>query len=242
MKKYVMSIVAFLMFLVTTAVCFYLPPRLFALSDNQRTKETPVGKEDIVIQANAQIPFKNKLELIYYQPSNLELIPVSQGTDQKSNLEQVLRQEISTLKKAKALPKKFRPLYDKLVKERNFVINTQNPEEYMYIWIMDMPNKSGSMTLRAAVEEESGKVVYFSLYSKDSVLPIDKMKKGYCSYLGMEELLESIYFSTQDLSGVYNFITGIYAYDYWGYMGNIGVGESNNGNPLGTDFSAPQSN
>lgn len=48
-----MSIVAFLMFLITTAVCFYLPPRLFALSDNQRTKETPVGKEDIVIQANA---------------------------------------------------------------------------------------------------------------------------------------------------------------------------------------------
>lgn len=242
MKKYVMSIVAFLMFLVTTAVCFYLPPRLFALNDNQRTKETPVGKEDIVIQANAQIPFKNKLELIYYQPSNLELIPVSQGTDQKSDLEQVLRQEISTLKKAKALPKKFRPFYDKLVKERNFVINTQNPEEYMYIWIMDMPDKSGSMTLRAAVEEESGKVVYFSLYSKDSILPVDKMKKGYCSYLGMEELLGSIYFSPQDLLGEYDFITGIYTYEYLGYIGSIGVGENNNGNPLGTDSSTSQSN
>lgn len=242
MRKYVMSIVAFLMFLITTAVCFYLPPRLFALSDDQRTKETLVGKDDIVIQANAQIPFKNKLELIYYQPSSLELIPVSQGTDQKRDLEQVLRQEISLLKKAKALPKKFRPFYDKLVKERNFVINTQNPEEYMYIWIMDMPDKSGSMTLRAAVEEESGKVVYFSLYSKDGVLPVDKMKKGYCSYLGMEELLESIYFSPQDLLEEYDFITGIYAYEYLGYMGSIGVGEKYNGNPMGTDSSASQSN
>ena len=155
MKKYVKSITAFLLFLVITAVCFYLPPRLFTLSDNQRTKETTVGKEEIVIQANAQIPFKNKLELIYFQPSSLELIPVSQNTNQKIDLEEVLRQEISLLKKAKALPKKFRPHYDSLILERNFVINTLNPEEYMYIWKMDMPSKDGSMTLRAARERES---------------------------------------------------------------------------------------
>lgn len=219
MKKYVMSITAFLLFLVITAVCFYLPPRLFALSDNQRTKETVVGKEDIVIQANAQIPFKNKLELIYFQPSSLELIPVSQSTNEKSDLEEVLRQEISLLKKSKALPKKFRPQYDSLILERNFVINTNNPEEYMYIWKMDMPGKDGTMTLRAAIEEESGKVVYFSLFNKDTELPIERMRKGYCNYLGMEGLIESIYFSPQDLLGVYDFITGIYAYEYLGYIG-----------------------
>lgn len=240
MKKYVMSITAFLMFLVITAVCFYLPPRLFTLSDNQRTKETAVGKEDIVIQANAQIPFKNKLELIYFQPSSLELIPVSQDADQKSDLEEVLRQEISLLKKAKALPKKFRPHYDSLIVERNFVINTSNPEEYMYIWTMDMPGKDGSMTLRAAIEEESGKVVYFSLYSKDSVLPVKKMRKGYCNYLGMDELTQSIYFSLQDVSGVYDFITGIYAYEYLGYMGSIGVGESYKGKSQGNDSSVTE--
>lgn len=240
MKKYVMSITAFLMFLVITAVCFYLPPRLFTLSDIQRTKETAVGKEDIVIQANAQIPFKNKLELIYFQPSSLELIPVSQDADQKSDLEEVLRQEISLLKKAKALPKKFRPHYDSLIVERNFVINTSNPEEYMYIWTMDMPSKDGSMTLRAAIEEESGKVVYFSLYSKDSVLPVKKMRKGYCNYLGMDELTQSIYFSQQDVSGVYDFITGIYAYEYLGYMGSIGVGESYKGKSQGNDSSVTE--
>lgn len=238
MKKYVMSITAFLMFLVITAVCFYLPPRLFALSDNQRTKETSVGKEDIVIQANAQIPFKNKLELIYFQPSSLELIPVSQSTNQKSDLEEVLRQEISLLKKAKALPKKFRPLYDNLIMERNFVINTSNPEEYMYIWTMDMPNKSGNMTLRAAIEEESGKVVYFSLFSKDTVLPIERMRKGYCNYLGMDGLIDSIYFSQQDMLGVYDFVTGIYAYEFLGYMGNIGIGENNKGKIQGNDSSS----
>ena len=214
-----MSITAFLLFLVITAVCFYLPPRLFALSDNQRTKETVVGKEDIVIQANAQIPFKNKLELI----------PVSQSTNEKSDLEEVLRQEISLLKKAKALPKKFRPQYDSLILERNFVINTNNPEEYMYIWKMDMHGKDGTMTLRAAIEEESGKVVYFSLFSKDTELPIERMRKGYCNYLGMEGLIESIYFSPQDLLGVYDFITGIYAYEYLGYIGNIGIGENYKG-------------
>lgn len=226
MKKYVMSITVFFLFLVITAVCFYLPPRLFALSDNQRTKETVVGKEDIVIQANAQIPFKNKLELIYFQPSSLELIPVSQSTNEKSDLEEVLRQEISLLKKAKALPKKFRPQYDSLILERDFVINTNNPEEYMYIWKMDMLGKDGTMTLRAAIEEESGKVVYFSLYSKDTELPIERMRKGYCKYLGMEGLIESIYFSPQDMLGVYDFVTGIFAYEYLGYTGNIGIGEN----------------
>lgn len=241
MKKYVMSITVFLLFLVITAVCFYLPPRLFMLSDNQRTKETPVGKEDIVIQVNAQIPFKNKLELIYFQPSSLELIPVSQGTDQENDLEEVLRQEISTLKKVKALPKKFHPHYDSLILERNFVINTNNPEEYMYIWKMDMIGKDGSMTLQAAIEEESGKVVYFSLYSKDTELPIKRMQKGYCSYLGMDGLIDSIYFSQQDISGVYDFVTGIFAYEYLGYMGSLGIGESNNGNSLGTDPSATKS-
>lgn len=236
-----MSITVFLLFLVITAVCFYLPPRLFMLSDNQRTKETPVGKEDIVIQVNAQIPFKNKLELIYFQPSSLELIPVSQGTDQENDLEEVLRQEISTLKKVKALPKKFHPHYDSLILERNFVINTNNPEEYMYIWKMDMIGKDGSMTLQAAIEEESGKVVYFSLYSKDTELPIKRMQKGYCSYLGMDGLIDSIYFSQQDISGVYDFVTGIFAYEYLGYMGSLGIGESNNGNSLGTDSSATKS-
>lgn len=220
MKRYGMSITVFLLFLAVTAVCFYLPPRLFMVSDNHRKKETPVGKEDIVIQVNAQIPFKNKLELIYFQPSSLELIPVSQGTEQKSDLEGVLRQEIPSLKKAKALPKKFRPLYSKMVIERNFVINTQNPEEYMYIWITDIPDKSGSMILRAAVEEESGKIVYFSMYSKDSALPVEKMRKGYCDYLGMGELIDSIYLAREDISGVYDFISGIYAYEYFGYMGN----------------------
>ncbi len=239
MKKYVMSIAVFLMFLVITAVCFYLPPRLFTLSDNQRKKETAVGKEDIVIQANAQIPFKNKLELIYYQPSSLELIPVSQGTEQKKDLEEVLRQEISSLKKVKALPKKFRPLYDKLIKERNFVINTDNPEEYMYIWTMDMPNNSGSMSLRAAIEEESGKVVYFSMYSRDAALPIDRMRKGYCNYLGMNDLVQSIYFSPQDQLGDHDFITGIYAYEYLGYMGNMGVGKIYKENSKENDSSGP---
>lgn len=237
MKKYVKSITAFLLFLVITGVCFYLPPRLFTLSDNQRTKETTVGKEEIVIQANAQIPFKNKLELIYFQPSSLELIPVSQNTNQKIDLEEVLRQEISLLKKAKALPKKFRPHYDSLILERNFVINTLNPEEYMYIWKMDMPSKDGSMTLRAAIEEESGKVVYFSLYSKDTELPIERMRKGYSNYLGMDGLIDSIYFSQQDMLGVYDFITGIYAYEYLGYMGNIGVGESYKGKTQHNDSS-----
>lgn len=241
MKKYVKSITAFLLFLVITAVCFYLPPRLFTLSDNQRTKETTVGKEDIVIQANAQIPFKNKLELIYFQPSSLELIPVSQNTNQKIDLEEVLRQEISLLKKAKALPKKFRPHYDSLILERNFVINTLNPEEYMYIWKMDMPSKDGSMTLRAAIEEESGKVVYFSLYSKDTELPIERMQKGYSNYLGMDGLIDSIYFSQQDMLGVYDFITGIYAYEYLGYMGNIGVDESYKGKTQHNDSSSSKS-
>lgn len=241
MKKYVMSITVFLLFLAITAVCFYLPPRLFMLSDNQRTKETSVGKEDIVIQVNAQIPFKNKLELIYFQPSSLELIPVSQGADQKSDLEEVLRQEISSLKKAKALPKKFHPYYESLILERNFVINTNNPEEYMYIWKMDMPGKDGSMTLQAAIEEESGKVVYFSLYSKDTELPIERMQKGYCNYLGMDGLIDSIYFSQQDMLGGYDFVTGIYAYEYLGYMGNIGIDEKYKGKIQGNDSTVSES-
>ena len=67
------------------------------------------------------------------------------------------------------------------------------------------------------------------------------MQKGYSNYLGMDGLIDSIYFSQQDMLGVYDFITGIYAYEYLGYMGNIGVDESYKGKTQHNDSSSSKS-
>lgn len=186
MIRYGKGIAAILLLFLVTAAGIWLPSKLFAVRDEQKMRD--LKSQDggqIVVQSNAQIPFEEKFELIYKRTLNIRLISVASKEGEGEKIVEIAESEISELCRMGALPKRMNKIAEIHVLQRFFAIDTEEPEIFLYFWLVKVRSKSGTEVF-LGIEEESGRVLTFDLWSLNKKLRPAKLAQGFITYLQSE--------------------------------------------------------
>lgn len=199
-------------------MCLWLPSKLFAIGDRQKMGEVQSQKaEQIVVQSHNQVSLEEKFKLLYDRLDDLRMISVESKPEEQNRMWEMAKEQISLLKKNKAIPQGLDPEAKKQSLQRYFLMDAKKPEISMYFWTLYIGDED--MEISFGMEEESGKVLVFNLCKFRKQVNEQKIGNGFAAYLQPEinwyeeQMPESYYIC---YNAGYAICTGVFGYEHFG--------------------------
>lgn len=205
-KKYGKVIFLFLLFFLVFALGFFLPERLFAISDAKKMEEMEISEDEILALPGAeQISMEKKLQYLYQKenPSEMEFITAEASDEDWLQIDQIVQRELENLQKYHLLPansaflvknqekeETLTEVYDKFYKNqiyanKYFLVDPSGDGEFISLWFVQMTSTKLEQ-LYLWLDDESAKILSLGYLETKERKNRKKAKKRFRKYLREE--------------------------------------------------------